>query len=614
MIYVMSPTHEPLVDIPNIPERPLAFTCPKPLFVDRQLIIDRLYHIALRTPRRVAKNQAIIGPRRIGKSAIFDRLYNHLWSHQREVIPLYFSFRAYAGKPALDTLTRMGRAFLTQYFSFLSEHGMPSALTTVDHAHKMAHDLDDEGVLKALAQYTRAIEVDSEIEILEKLADLPRTIADTNDCSIVVFIDEFQVIMQMLDRDKEVTDLRATFKGAVESPRCTFFVTGSAVTIMREQIMSRGPLFGRLRPMHIGPLEEYWGIDLVARLAEVHDLEMPPELAAYLVEYTNAHPYYIHCFMGSVDEALLDARNRHVTRELLSTAISTEETEGELSNFFEQLLWGFIQDYKPIAWVVLGFIAEHGEEEPIDHGMLYQFLENVKDEIPWLAKYANLETAMQLLADLTEADIVEANGLGNSLTGPYRFGKDPVLKRYIQLMYEHEVGGRSLDMVQDSEMERLGGQLQDLKRMLGYLLESHVKYLMLLWDGREVSGVFGSDEEVVLPAFTNVYDTMVKAVADRAYQIDVYGFTLVNGRPAAWAAECRYRNRKAGRKDVEKFAAALDALKEDRNLTSIHGWFISIEGFTEGALEALEEHGVYYSNKNELNALLEAFGLRTIAI
>ncbi len=614
LIIPMPPRVAPEVDIPSIPEQPLAFTCPTTEFVDRELILDDLYRLTQMGLKPFNSNYALIGPRRIGKTAIIERLYNWLWSHQREVIPLYFSLRTYAGKPALDTLTRMGMEFVNQYLSFKS--GMDDAQLrrpSLEEALEQARADKDAGLEKALIRYMTAIEVDSEVEILEKLADLPRTIADTNRCAIAVFIDEFQVIMQMLDRDKEITDLRATFKDAVESPRCNFFVTGSAVTIMREQILGQGPLFGRFMRMSIPPLEQYWGLELVRKLAAVLEFEMNEELGAYLVEYTNAHAYYIHCFMAHLSRVMVNAGKTSATRDLLSSAISAEETEGELSNFFDQLLWGFTQQYKPIAWPVLGFIAEHDADTPIDHGALYQFLTGLKDDYPWLAKYAELETAIEMLKDLTEADILQTNGFGSSVTGPYRFGSDPVLKRYIRLMYEREVKGKSLRAVRSAERSRHEQRLTALKRMLGYLLESHVKYCMVLWDDRKVDGtVFGAPEPVPLATNEEVYDTLVKTAGERAYQLDVVAFPrkLEN---AVWAVECRYRNRKAARKDIEKFAAALDALKAERDLAAVQGWFVSVEGFTADALDALEAHGIYYSGKDELNMLLEAFGLRRVA-
>ncbi len=78
------PIANPLVDISAIPERPLAFTCPATIFVDRQCIIDDLYRLAMLTRKRTTQNMALIGPRRIGKSSIIERPYNHMWNGRVE--------------------------------------------------------------------------------------------------------------------------------------------------------------------------------------------------------------------------------------------------------------------------------------------------------------------------------------------------------------------------------------------------------------------------------------------------------------------------------------------------------------------------------------------------
>ncbi len=48
----LMPIDKPLVDISAIPERPLEFTCPATIFVDRQRIIDDLYRLAMLTTKR----------------------------------------------------------------------------------------------------------------------------------------------------------------------------------------------------------------------------------------------------------------------------------------------------------------------------------------------------------------------------------------------------------------------------------------------------------------------------------------------------------------------------------------------------------------------------------
>jgi len=110
--------HEYEITVEDIPEHPLMFTTPADEFVDREDILDELYHMALLVRIRRKANQAFIGRRRIGKSAIIERLYNYLWNTQHEIIPLYFSFVGKSGSNYIATLREMFGDFLIQYLSF----------------------------------------------------------------------------------------------------------------------------------------------------------------------------------------------------------------------------------------------------------------------------------------------------------------------------------------------------------------------------------------------------------------------------------------------------------------------------------------------------------------
>jgi len=71
---------------------PIYQNVPADEFTDRRELIDRLLWWAAQTPRDITPSTAIVGPRRLGKTAVLEQVYNRLFWEQDAVVPIYFSF------------------------------------------------------------------------------------------------------------------------------------------------------------------------------------------------------------------------------------------------------------------------------------------------------------------------------------------------------------------------------------------------------------------------------------------------------------------------------------------------------------------------------------------
>jgi hypothetical protein len=47
-------------------------------------------------------------------------------------------------------------------------------------------------------------------------------------------------------------------------------------------------------------------------------------------------------------------------------------------------------------------------------------------------------------------------------------------------------------------------------------------------------------------------------------------------------------------------------------LVGVVPWLVNRGGFTQGAIEAIQEHGIYYSGAAEINELLRMFGIERL--
>lgn len=96
---------------------PIFQSVPADEFTDREEIIGRLFRMATNTPRDMTFSTAMVGQRRLGKTAVLEQVYNRLFWEQDEVVPIYFTFEAH-----LTTSTEFAmlyfRNFVGQYVAF----------------------------------------------------------------------------------------------------------------------------------------------------------------------------------------------------------------------------------------------------------------------------------------------------------------------------------------------------------------------------------------------------------------------------------------------------------------------------------------------------------------
>ena len=148
-------------------------------------------------------------------------------------------------------------------------------------------DLADE--LKGALNLLDAI-VEKDIPAPEQWAlCLPRRTSDWHEGTVVVFLDEFQYTRLPQYR----FDIVGLMQEAVESPTCPHFVTGSAMSILANEILGRGSLFGRFQSEPIKPMTDYWSAELALRSARYCKADLPEDIAPLVSARCGGNPFYI---------------------------------------------------------------------------------------------------------------------------------------------------------------------------------------------------------------------------------------------------------------------------------------------------------------------------------
>jgi len=220
-------------------------------FTDREKILQELFDWAVGISSYKSRSIALISPRRYGKTAILQRLYNKLFWEQDVVAPFYIEV------PKQDML--MGD-FSELYFTTFLRQYVGFYLKDPDVSKNEKIDLDE---LKDLVHQKEKIKkVSTAIEGFQKIKPIqgnwmkmwmyaqkaPSWICDISGTYVAVIIDEFQELDSRIYMDKKYKilkkDITGGFSGVCSKKNAPMLVSGSQVTIVTRKVFG-GPLGGR---------------------------------------------------------------------------------------------------------------------------------------------------------------------------------------------------------------------------------------------------------------------------------------------------------------------------------------------------------------------------------
>jgi hypothetical protein len=386
------------------------------------------------------------------------------------------------------------------------------------------------------------------------------------------------------------------YQWAVEGRKCPHIVTGSAIRLINQEVLGTGALFGRFDYLEFPPLEDIFALELVEKLARKYGLQIEEPVAGYLVTRCGGSPFYIYCALRqAVNQHLIAVPDEKAVDELLAHELTHgliwRDWSGQLQKYFEQL------NSHLIAKRVLFYASRAGEQmiEP----------ETIAAEVK-----RPVEEVQRVLHQLAFADMIDASA-GYIL----RNVKDPLLREFIRVQYLLDVAHQPADQVIQELQAGLAHWKGKYADAVGALVEARLAALLHRFDGRSVPGrLFHAAGEVELPKFDLVYDTVVKEAGNRERQLDLVGSRWHGAQETMWLVEIKHWARWVDAGVVREFAATCQAFSRSRKLPTARmvQWLVNAGGFTEGALAAMAEAGIYYSGPAEINELLRSFGLERL--
>jgi hypothetical protein len=188
---------------------------------------------------------------------------------------------------------------------------------------------------------------------------------------------------------------------------------------------------------------------------------------------------------------------------------------------------------------------------------------------------------------------------------------DPILNEFLKIWGRTEVMRQNFAWVRKNVIRKLSSIEKRFHDYKGYLAE--VFMIQILWNCQKKTlpgKFFHSNCDIAMPDRFIFIDQRHRPGAGPKMEIDIYADT----GNEIWLAESKWHSRPVGPEPVKNLIQQGEVIKEreGKYLKSLQLWLFSHGGVTQSAEELMCEHGILWSDRDDLNGLLEIAGLRTL--
>ncbi|MEZ4870265.1 MAG: hypothetical protein R3C14_53540 [Caldilineaceae bacterium] len=575
-------------------------------FVNRREELDLFWQWATGVPHPDRRSFALVGLRRTGKTAILHKLFNRLFYEQTRVLPIYISFARYLNRPtplnSYEFAEEYFASYLRSYLAF--RHRRPELLefrAALPDLRVLIGELADEVAQSLMTSYDRALTdpLGTAYGLVQWLIDMPRGVATVYNIPTAVIIDEFQVLTNVYNPDQQLhNNLTDSFQQAAESRSAPLLISGSSISMLMGDALG-GMLSGRFASWYLGPLAQEHALDLIFRLGQTRKILVTQALALAIWEVTQGYPYSIERIMVSLSPAVRQLPEVNALKEIILFELT--DKLGALREHYEHEYGKYMRAFNGdhTARKILFWITTHPDAR-------------IAPDIVAAALGMDILQVQEALEKLYRADVIQRATI-SSFQGP----TDPLLREFLR--YEHYLDVENLtESAATTDLRKqLNAKIGESNRQTGHFTEIIVAGVLNNFDNRaaESQPYFSVPGTVNLPRMEKILRREGVVKEGIPHEIDVIGeYKLYNGLEGnaslgAWLVAVRYRGQKMGVSDVTDFSTDVTALQDEKQYGEVTRWYFSKAGFTEAAIQQLQEQGTYFSDLKQFNALAARFGL-----
>jgi len=574
---------------------------PEEIFTNRKQQIDDFYLYALNAVKRKTMSTVLLGHRRMGKSEIFKRVVNRLFFEQDMsrpyCIPVFYEFpdtfsdrnefainyvsnflRWYTSFVLQDTRLLEKPANIKQLIQIISEK------IPITYGLEFTIDLLNELLLK-------------NITIPEQQAlRIPSVVANRDDITIVMFLDEFQ----NTNLPQYNFNIIGHLKEAIESINSPHFVTGSAMSMLSDEILGKGVLYGRFRYKHLDPLTAYYGRELVLKTSKYYDAEIPESMLTCISERCGGNPFYIKSIIQQAADQKVTLDSEDVLNKILTIDICSGFIWGELSDQINRWI-NRINKHGITKWIL--YLAALDDNIEIDIEAIQVQLQK-KEGIK-----VSIDEIRDVLIKLARGDLLEYKVFGDW------FGKiqDPILNEFLKVWGLIEIERQNKAIVTEETIKKMQKRQKQFHDYKGYVVEIFIAQVFWNLQKKIIPGKFLHSTNNIKISHQFLYiDQRFRKSSGKNIEVDI----LASSVDDIWLVESKHWQKPVGQDVLNNLIEQKKIFKQydSDDKRPIHLWIYSKNGLTQSAKIFAEKNEIFWSNYNDLNSLLSIANLRQLPV
>jgi len=539
---------------------------------------------------RKSQSTAMLARRKMGKTAIMERLFNITFYKNDGVIPFYYEIKEikmWVGDFCVDfflTLIYQYIAFKTRKIEYLNPEEK-------NNFEKVKNVAEKEG-LKYLTGIIESVEYSFKHEHVDILwntvREAPKTIAARQKEFIVQMIDEFQFMNAMIYRDKELDklqdDLAGGYLSTAESKIAPLLVSGSWVGWLMNELNTMLP--SRFRYKYLKNMPENEASELLYKYSRFFDAPVTEETVYLLVRLAEGNPFYISAVIRSDCPGKGLTTVEGLTRTL---EFETLDDQGTIkASWMEYVSSAFKKVNGKNAKKIVLYLCQHRDREVTRSELLEKLSLDIDD--------SELEGKLDALI---RADIISH---GQTFFD-YRGVNDNIFDKVFRGVYEKEIRDFDIRVIKkeySAELEKLKKQYDSLLGKFNYQKGYFAEYLIL--DQLRIHAHTNNEllksitrnlsDDFDFCDYSRVWKYDSSPEYTKRFSVDIFARSQSPGDYSI-IGEVKSRDIKKFSKDeVVGFLNKYEGIKKIENLERVVGFIFSRSGFSKEAEAYCKEKGI----------------------
>ncbi len=541
-----------------------------------------------------SQSTTLLARRKMGKTAIMERLFNITFYKNDGVIPFYYEIKE-NDIWIVDFCIDFFLTFIYQYMAFKSRKinylGRDRS-NSLEEAKKAAINEGLDYLTRIIENVEYAVYHDYVDILWGTVREAPKTIAHSENEFIVQMIDEFQFLNAMIFWDKAKTNLARNLAGGylstAESKIAPLLVSGSWVGWLMKDLSSMLP--ARFRNKYLKPMPENESSETLYKYSRFFGVPVTDETAYLLIGLTEGNPFYISAVISSnypdKDLTTLDGLSRTLEFETLND-------EGSIKlSWMEYIARAFPQ------------INDRNAKNIVLHLSKYRDREFTRKEILEELNLEMTDSDLEIkLKALVKSDII-GQGASNSR---YRGVNDNIFDKVFRGVYEEDIHDFDVRVIKKEYIEELEKIKEQYKSLLGKYHSQKgyfTEYLLLdqlRLHVREKNEFFKSITRY-LPGDFNfcIYERVWRYDSSpgqaRGFNVDIFARTTDPGEYSIIGEVKSRDTRKFSKEEAMDFERKFAGVKHQEKIDRTIGFIFSRSGFTQEAEDYCREKGIACSD------------------